>query len=224
MVNDPINLILRKEVADQLGIALTETLEGRILALKGLKIGVAPGPISRLRILFESVGLDADEHIEIVTIGGNGQPGFFAEAKIDGLYAHSPYLETLLVRLSAVMLVNQSAGEVSEMTGGQYHTMLTTRAYADGNQAVIDGLPRAIQRAQDLVHGDIDAAVIALMVSVVVYEDNEFLPTITEIYEPAISATPKISADKFLDELARFPAHQQAPDLSGIDLSEYVRK
>jgi NitT/TauT family transport system substrate-binding protein len=223
MANDPINLVLRKEVADQLGVSPAASLEDKLLALKGLKIGVAPGPITRIRMLFDSVGLDADEHVEIVTVGARGQLEFLRQATVEAIYAHTPYLETALAD-GALMFVDQSAGEVPKMTDGQYHVMLTTRAYADENPEVIEGLTRAIRRAQQLIHSDSDGTVAALIESGVVYENHDLLPAIVGIYGPAVPTTPEVSADKFLPELARYPAHQEAPDLTGIDLSEYVAK
>ena len=61
--NDPINLVVREEVAEQRGISADMPLAERLNAMRGLRVGVAPGPPTRLRVLFESVGLDADSDI-----------------------------------------------------------------------------------------------------------------------------------------------------------------
>ena len=131
--NDPINLVVRKEVAAQRGLSAGMPLAERLKALRGLKVGVAPGPPTWLRVLFESVGLDADSDIEMVLIHGDEQNSAFGEGRVDALYAHTPYLERALVEQGAVMLVNQSAGEVPSLTGRQIHTLVTTQDFAGAN-------------------------------------------------------------------------------------------
>src|SRR5262245_709863 len=52
LANDPINLIVRKDVAEKLKLDPRAPLAERLKAIKGLRIGVAPEPPRRLRILF----------------------------------------------------------------------------------------------------------------------------------------------------------------------------
>ena len=90
---DPINLIVQRQVADDLGLSIDMPLVDRLNAIRGLKVGVAHGPPNRLRVLFESVGLDADSDIEIVITLPEEQNPAFGDGTIDALYAHTPYLE-----------------------------------------------------------------------------------------------------------------------------------
>jgi len=164
--NDAINLIVRKEVVEERKLSTTAPLEERLRGIRGLKVGVAPGPPTRLRILFDSVGLDADSDIEMVIIHGAEQNQAFADGLVDALYAHTPYLERALVQQGAVMLVNQSAGEVPELAGQrQSHSLVTTRSFANANQEVLVALVGAVQRAQQLIHTDQQAAVDAILQS-----------------------------------------------------------
>ncbi len=222
MANDPINLVLRKEVAEQLKVSPTAPLKEKLQSLKGLKIGVAPGPITRLRILFESVGLDVDEHVQVVTIGGEGQNKLFGDGAVDALYAHTPYLETALVRQEAVQFIDQAGGEARELAGRQIHVMLAPRPYVDQNPGTVEKLTRAIYRAQQLIHSDLERTVTALIESGVEDVDQELVGTIVKIYEPALPSTPVVSAEGILRQLRMFPDHQDAPDLTGVDLSQYV--
>src|SRR5208283_2873033 len=52
--NDPIDLVVRRSVFDQRRMSATAPLHERLLSLKGLRVGVAPGPPVRLRALFAS--------------------------------------------------------------------------------------------------------------------------------------------------------------------------
>ena len=54
--NDPVNLVVRKSIVDERQISLDAPLIDRLEAIRGLKVGVAPGPVVVLRALFESVG------------------------------------------------------------------------------------------------------------------------------------------------------------------------
>ena len=100
--------------------------------------------------------------------------------------------------------------------------MLATRTYIDQNPEKVEKLTRAIYRAQQLVRSDLDLAVTALVESGVQGLDQELVRTIVELYAPALPLTPAVSAEGILTQHLMFPAHQEAPDLAGIDLSLYL--
>src|SRR5262245_41329240 len=110
--NDPINLVVNGDIAAARGLSAQSPLADRLKGLRGLKIGVAPGPIARLRVLAAAAGLDPASDITIITVDGRAQNQFFGERTVDALYAHTPYLETALSEQNAVLMVNQSAGEI----------------------------------------------------------------------------------------------------------------
>ena len=222
LTNDAINLVLRKEVAGRIDVSPNASLKEKLEALEGIKIGVAPGPVTRLRILFQSVGLNADEHVEIVTVGGSNQNVLLGDGRVDALYAHTPFLETALVRQDAVTFIDQSGGEVPELAGRQIHFMVAPRSYIDENSEKIEKLTRAIFRAQQLAHSDIDATVTALRKSGVEGFDEELIRTIVEIYAQALPTTPAVDTDGLERLLRTFPAHKQAPNLAGVDFSQHV--
>ncbi len=217
-----INLIVRKEVLEERRLSTTAPLEERLRGIRGLRVGVAPGPPIRLRVLFDSVGLDAESDIEMVIIHGAEQNQAFEDGRVDALYAHTPYLERALVQQGAVMLVNQSAGEVPELAGRQIHALITTRSFAGAQREVLVALARAVHRAQQLVHTDQQAAVRAILQSGIPDLDRTLVETIVEIYAPAIPTTPEVSVEGVERAHELFPAHRTPPDLSGIDLGKYV--
>jgi len=218
--NDPIDLVVRRDVMKQRGLSRAQPVADRLRGIRGLRVGVAPNPPARLRALFASQGLDADRDIEMVILHGKEQNAAFAAGRVDALYAHTPYLETALVEQGAEMLVDQSGGEVRELSARQIHALCASRAFAAASPDTIAALTRAIDRAERLVHADRPAAEAALARHVGV--DPRTLPTLLAIYEPAIPATPEVSIDGFAPALALFPASRKPPSLDGIDLTAYV--
>ncbi len=220
--HDPINLVVRREVAEELGLSARMSLAERLNRLRGLRVGVAHGPPPRLRVLLESVGLDADSDIEMVMVSGGEQNQAFEEGRVDALYAHTPYLEKALVDQDAVIVVNQSSGQVPGLANRQIHMMVTTQSYAGANPEVLSAMATAVYRAQQLIHRDRAATIDAIHASAVELQAPQALDTIVGIYEPAIPETPAVSIDGAMRELALFPGHRRAPDLSGVDMTLHV--
>ena len=80
---------------------------------------------------------------------------------VDALYAHSPFLEDALVRLGAMLYVNQSSGDIAPLANGQIHSLGATKEYVAAHPDVILKVTRAIARAQELLHADPAAAAAA---------------------------------------------------------------
>lgn len=220
--NDPVNLVVRPEVAEQRGLTADMSLAERLEAMQGLKVGVAPGPPTRLRILFGSVGLDADRDIEMVIVHGGEQNAAFGEGRIDALYAHTPYLERALVDQGAVTIVDQIGGEVPELSGFVRHALVTTEDYARANPHVLVALTRGVHRAQRLVHTDLPAAGEAVRRSGVEVAAPGHLDTMLRVYQPAIPETPEVSVEGVRRNLELLPATFAVPDLSDEDLAAHV--
>ena len=220
--NDPINVVVQREIAAAHGLSPTSSLADRLAVLRGLKIGVAGGPVSRLRVLAAAAGLNPDTDIEIVTVPGEAQNESFGNRSVDALYAHTPYLETALSTQDGVLLVNQSAGEIPALANRQIHMLVTTRQFRDANPDVLLRMTRAIYRAQRLIHTDRLGTLAAIRASSVRLRAPEALAVIVEIYTPAVPETPAVSPEGALAELAFFPGRRTPPDLSGIDMSLYV--
>ncbi len=121
----------------------------------------------------------------------------------------------------AIMLVNQSKGDVPKLAVRQIHALAVSRRLATEHHEMVQALVRAIARAEQLIHRDQPAAVRALL-----HEFPEMKEThvvkVVEIYEPAVPRTPRVSAEGFQAALDLFPASRQRPNLSGIDLTQFV--
>jgi ABC-type nitrate/sulfonate/bicarbonate transport system substrate-binding protein len=150
LANEPINLALRKSVADARKFSPHALLRERLQAIMGLKVGLAGEVAPRLRALFASAGMNADKDVQLVTIPGPDQVQAFTQRRIDVLFAHTPYLETVLVQNDAVLLVDNSGGEVPVLADGQIHALATTRTLAQTKPEMMAAVTRAIYRAQRL--------------------------------------------------------------------------
>ncbi len=219
--NDPINLVVRKSLLEERGVRPDQRIGERLRRLEGLKIGIAPNPPPRLRALFAAYGLDADRDIQMVTLRGPLQNDAFERGLVDGLYAHTPYLEAALVDEGAEMVIDQSGGEVPELAMRQIHALVAMRSYAAGHAPALLAITRAVARAEHLVHAD-RAAAVAAVLAVFPSMDRRKVERIVGIYAPAVPSTPRVSVDGLKPALALFPATKTAPRLEGINLALYV--
>ena len=179
--HEPANVIVRGDVASALGSGAfspsVPVLE-RARRLRGLRIGVAPGPGTRLRALLAAAGLDADRDVQLVSIPGEEQNPAFGRREVDALFAHTPYLERALVQQGAVMAVHLSASEWAPLAGMEIHLLMTTRQYAAAQPGALTSLARGVLRAQQLIHAD--AALVDRVVA---------------LYAPAVPRSPDVSVE-----------------------------
>ena len=208
--NDPIDLVVSEAVAKTRRLPSTASLAERLRALSGLRIGVAPGPIKRLRALYRSEGLDADKLLKIVTIMGQEQNAALASGQVDALYAHTPFLERALVEQHAVMVVNQSAGEVPALAVRMIHAVVATRGFVTHRAAAVRSVVAAIARAERLIHSDRAAAVRAVAAALP-ERPTPLVERIVSIYQPAVPPTPDVSVEGLRTALALYPASKRAP-------------
>jgi NitT/TauT family transport system substrate-binding protein len=222
LVNDPINLIVRADIAVKLKLDPRAPLADRLRAIRGLKIGVAPEPPRRLRILFAEAGMNADQDVQLVIRRAEDQIEALTTGVVDALYTHSPSLEDALVRLGAVLLVNQSGGEVRPLRGGQIHSLGATTDYVAAHPDVIAKVTRAIARAQQLLHGDAAAAAVALMKAGIRAPTPKHLETIVELYRPAVPTTPLVSAAAVERNATLYPARPTMPEFTKVRAADFV--
>jgi ABC-type nitrate/sulfonate/bicarbonate transport system substrate-binding protein len=221
MRNDPMNIVVRRSVVAARKIPLTGPVAERLRALRGVKIAVPPGPASRFRALVAAAGLDAAKDFQVVTMMGDEENEALASGRVDALFAHTPFLERALVDQDAVMVVNQSAGELPRVAFRQIHALVVRAEFAAQNPKLVSALCRAIARAERLIHSDARASADAVM-RALPQSSRKHVEAIVGIYAPAVPATPEVSADALLPALALYPATKRPPSLAGIDLARYV--
>jgi ABC-type nitrate/sulfonate/bicarbonate transport system substrate-binding protein len=222
LANEPINLALRKSVADARNVSAHASLRERLQAIRGLRIGLASEVGPRLRALFASAGMNADKDAQLVTIAGPDQVKAFVDGRVDVLFAHTPYLETVLVQQDAVLLVDTSGGEVPILADGQIHALGTTRALARSKPEMMVSVARAIYRAQLLIHSDAKGTVDALLASGAAGRERRIVEAFAAVYGPAVPRNPKVSLEGIERDATLYPAHPRAPDFARVRAGDYV--
>ena len=218
--NDPINVVVRRSVVAARKIMLQAPVDERLRALRGVRIAVPPGPASRFAALVEAAGLSTKD-FQIVTMMGDEENEAFSGGRVDALFAHTPFLERALVDDDAVIVVNQSAGEVGRVAFKQIHVVAVRADFAARQPKQVAAMVRAVARAEKLIHADKKAAVDAIC-KALPSVDRKHVAALVDVYEPAVPATPEVSAEALHAALALFPANKVAPKLDGIDLKKYV--
>jgi NitT/TauT family transport system substrate-binding protein len=216
LANDGINLVVREDVA----MPKTKTMRERVAALKGKKIGVAPGPRPRLLAVLLLAGLRLDD-VQVVTVAGDSQNLLLGEKGIDALFCHTPYLERALVDQKAQLYINASAGDVPSLAGRQIHGLFVTRKFLDDDEDRVEAMVRAIGKALRLIRNEPKKAVDALLADLPSL-DRKKVEVLIAIYKRAMPETPKVSVELIKKELPFFPAHNKVPDLKGVDLEDHV--
>jgi NitT/TauT family transport system substrate-binding protein len=222
LANDPINLIVRPDVAARRKLDPKAPLIDRLKSLAGLRIGVANEPPRRLRVLLALAGMDADRDMRMTIVRGEDQIGAFTSGTVDALYTHTPYLEEALVSFGAVLMVNQSAGEVPALSNGQIHSLAAMRDYATAHPGVLLAVTRAIARAEHLIHTDADAAAKALVHAGIPTPSTKHLAAIVGLYRAAVPETPRVSAAAVEHDAVLYPARPSMPDFTRAHATDFL--
>lgn len=222
LANDPINLVVRAEVAARLKLDPTAPLVERLKSLRGLRIGVANEPPRRLRILFALAGMDCARDIRMTIIPGEEQSAAFRTGTVDALYTHTPYLEEALVGSGGVLMINQSSGEVLPLSHGEIHSLAATRDYAAAHPEVLRAVTRAVARAERLLHEDPSAAARALVKAGIESPSPRHLATIVGLYRAAVPATPRVSAAAVEHDAQLYPARPMTPDFAQVHAADFL--
>jgi NitT/TauT family transport system substrate-binding protein len=222
LTNDPINLVVDKDVAAERGLSPTAPLPDKLNAIRGLRIGVADNAGARTRVLFQSVGMDPDRDVEIIPLHGEEQLPAFTSGAVDALHTHTPFLEEALVEHDGFLLVNQSAGEVPELSGLAVHTMVTTDAYLANNRRAVAAMKVATYQAQRLLLTDPDAAVAAILNSGVPTAGLAKLEAVVELYSRAVPLSMSVEPEEVIRTAGLFVGRPNHPDLTQLDVRDYL--
>ncbi|MGD0524627.1 MAG: ABC transporter substrate-binding protein [Polyangiaceae bacterium] len=219
--NDPIDVVVRRSIFDERHMSGSAPLRARLESLHGLRVCIAPGPPPRLNALFASMGMEPEREIDVVIRRGPDQNEAFARGDCDVLYAHTPFVEKALDDQGAVLLINQSAGEVPSLANRQIHVLAVRRDFLGSNRPLVASLVRAIARAEALVRADPEATVAAVLRALPSL-DPRHVRTLVGLYRPAVPSDPHVRADAIPEALALFPASRSPPSLEGIALADFV--
>ena len=88
-----LNIVVADNIAQERGLTSASSLDERVAALKGLKIGHPPGPEQGVNLaikLLEVAGLSLDGDTELISVPGENQVSALKEGRIQAFVRSSP--------------------------------------------------------------------------------------------------------------------------------------
>ncbi len=143
---------------------------GDVSAVKGLRIGAAPGPDAALRRMLAEAGIDpARDSVDLAPVPGSGEPGVsfgvhaakaLEDGVIDGFWANAMGAEvTVRSGIGEVVLdPRQGLGPVAARDY-TFAALVTTDRLIDDSPAAAEGAVRAVVEAQRALRADPSRAV-----------------------------------------------------------------
>ncbi len=179
---------------------------GDLAALKGLRIGAAPGPVDGLKRMLTEVGMDPERDVKIGPVPGTAGAGVsfgvaaakaLEEGKLDGFWANGMGSEVAIRNGIGAMLLDARRGDGPK--GAQDYTFaafVATQARIDGEPEVVAAATRAIIAAQRALKADPTCATEAARKHFPAFETSliaELIRRDAPFYDPSIS-TAKVEA------------------------------
>ncbi len=179
---------------------------GELAALKGLRIGAAPGPVDGLKRMLTEVGIDPERDVKIGPVPGSAGAGVsfgvaaakaLEEGKLDGFWANGMGSEVAIRNGIGTMLLDARRGDGPP--GAQDYTFaafVATQARIDKEPGVVAAATRAIIGAQKALKADPSCATQAARKHFPAFETSliaELIRRDAPFYDPSIS-TEKIDA------------------------------
>ena len=137
--------------------------KGDLSAVKGQRIGAAPGPVDGLKQLLRTAGIDPERDVKIGPVpGALGQTASFGllaakaleEEKIDGFWANGMGAE-VAVRSGVGTLVLDARREASgEAKGYTFPALVASQKLIDARPEVARAAIRAVKAAQQILKRD----------------------------------------------------------------------
>jgi ABC-type nitrate/sulfonate/bicarbonate transport system substrate-binding protein len=217
--NESANLIVRREVIEQRSLADSATPRQRLERLRGARIGVAPGPVTRLRGLLKHFSL-GDDHFEMVVVRGPEQNAAIEEGRVDGLLCHTPYLERALLYANAEVVVDLVGGEIPELAQPQIHSLVVQRNLIERDRALVEALVGAVRCGAEAAR-QTERATEWLQQEFPSRKPRE-IALFARLYQRAIPETVSVSVGGLRAMLKRSPASHSRPDLGDLVWERHV--
>ncbi|HEY7068387.1 MAG TPA: ABC transporter substrate-binding protein [Chloroflexota bacterium] len=157
-----MNLVMRNDLAAQLGLSRQSSTDARLRALKDRTIGItSPGAATEVfsSYYLRTQGLDPDRDAKMVAVGGG--PSLLAALKqgqIDAFMLSPPVPETAVADGYGTLLVSASQGDVPQLNEFAYEVLYARKDYLDQNRDTARHVARAIARGNNFTLDHTDAA------------------------------------------------------------------
>ncbi|MGH7066202.1 MAG: ABC transporter substrate-binding protein [Acetobacteraceae bacterium] len=153
----PEQIVMRKKLADKLGITASTPLAEKLAALKGRKVGVLDiggGLQYQVVALLISHGIDPRE-VPIVGLAPfSSELIALKRGEIDVIGPAVPFGQTAVKDGYGVMIANIWGGEVPSLRGTPFEVMAVRRKWGQAHAKTVAGVRAALQEAMDYLHKD----------------------------------------------------------------------
>lgn len=151
------NVVIRKEIADKLGVTEASPVEEKAAALKGLKLGTTGpggGPDQLLRYFIRLGGANPNTDAELVPVrGGSAMVAAMQQEQIDGFCLSSPTSDIAVEKAGATYLFNMANNPPPELDDYLYIGASAKRETAekkpDALVAYCEGLALALKTIKE---------------------------------------------------------------------------
>jgi ABC-type nitrate/sulfonate/bicarbonate transport system substrate-binding protein len=147
-------LILKKSFAAR---------QGDLSAVKGLRIGAAPGPVDGLKRMLSAAGIDPERDVKIGPVPGaiekSASFGLMAakaleEGKIDGFWANGMGAEVAVRNGIGTLVLDARREGSAEAKGYTFPALVTSQRMIDENPGAARAAVRAVKAAQQILKND----------------------------------------------------------------------
>jgi ABC-type nitrate/sulfonate/bicarbonate transport system substrate-binding protein len=148
-------LILKKSV---------NAKKGDLSAVKGLRIGAAPGPVDGLKKMLKGAGIDPERDLQIgpvpgFTVGQTASFGLLAakaleEGRIDGFWANGMGAEVAVKSGIGTLVLDARRDGTPQVKGYTFPALVTSQGLIDRNPQAARAAIQAVQAAQKALKED----------------------------------------------------------------------
>ena len=147
-------VVLKKSVAQKVGVTENTPVEQRVKALKGLKVSIStPGSASdtNLRYVLSAYGMDPERDVSIVNTGSvENALAAFAQGAADGGSLTSPAVEQAILQHDGLSVVNFA--EVPALKGQLSIGLWSSGKWLDANERTAANVMAGVWKAMDYMH------------------------------------------------------------------------
>lgn len=216
-----MNLVVRKDALQKAGYDPKASVAQKAKALKGLTIGITrPGAPTDTysRYFMIMAGLDPKRDATLVQIGGGGAlNAAFRSGRIDAFMLSPPFPQTAEKDGVGTIIINNTSGEVPELTGMSYIVLFTTKEFSEKNKPAVKAYTRSIQQALKWIRDNREDALKLLGANWFKNTQPETLALSFDALLPSLSATGEFTPASFQKFLNVYKTVGEPVD---IDLTE----
>ncbi len=145
------NVVIQNDVAKKRGLSQGSSVEERLKALKGLRIGVTgagSGTHQLALYMLEQAGYNPESDATVVFVGGSRELlAAFELGRIDAFILSNPTSDTAIAKHDAFLLFDMAAGQIPDLDGYLYITLNARESWLEEDPERATGLVEAIHAA-----------------------------------------------------------------------------